>query len=1437
MDLTWEKDKTHHCLQDIIVRPTKYDPTNDFWIPPSAKDWFQWLSKEERKTRKAYLAKPATLIADYHKELATTRDYEGREILELLQNAADQAREASVPGRVVIELRPEGLIIANTGTAFSIGGVASLQTAHLSPKRRRRRQFIGNKGLGFRSVLNWSHSPIILSGHLALAYQSEISTRVVAELCDKSQELADLVEKEREGGVLRATPVLPFPGYSRTNNIDSLIEHSAALTLLSRCQEWIDAGYTTTIGMPFDYKKAHQAALNQIDNLRPEILLFVSYLDELRFVISDREDRVWCLEGSDDATLVTEDGEPNGIWQVFRSTGEIPSEELDQDQSGPLDFELVVAVPEQEEDDKSNSSPLFSHFPTEITLPLPVVCHATLELEQNRKQAQPRRSNAYVLKQLAKFLAEIAEVRAKLNPDGTKAGFRMLMNLQDYPLGLTRDHFDKSLIEAASNRSIVPTLGGTAVKPSGAYIVPGAHDSWLPSEAFSSVVPVSTIKEIEFFQKLGVPGMDIDILKRKLSTLSGISLSRRAALIAGLLEHEVDAAAHTSALLIDTDGNPVPDEAPVFVAPRGGFVPELPNWMVLRFLNEDLRRELAQVLSTKEARDLQTRLTSFGLLEYSLANLIHRLISAANREKKKEHTSSEIIERDLVLTLFSLYQSETHSDKRPEFPDNALVSLPNQLGKSSKANTLYLGDGYGVQGKIVQALYGEWAPEYLVASPATMDLTKNATEIREFLQWLKIADWPREITISNPKDEYLDNILDCLPYPARFGEYEFKSRDEIQWVYLDKIRSIEGLEKILNHADSSAIAAWLSKDERALVWNRRRSDYAELSALRGNDRNRRYYKEPLPGYIRWKIENTAWLNDENGNSLRPKDCVLGQRAIEVILPRPAMPARSMMTDFEVSDLNIIEGWRNAGVVTSLADLDLDDIYARLLELPNLEPEGKSARSLYRWLLENSDNAWAHKTTARDRFFKQGHMWGRHGNTLGYFPVCELHHADMEGLPEALLDQLKIVDLPYRVGADKVKRVFDVQSVDRMAITRRVKNSQLSADFDPEFQKAKPYIFLLRSSQTSQTQHISVLKKLQLKVCSEINAEMSYEGETFEFQPPVWGWLVDHEENLLYVRSDPAEPLDIASDLLADAVGEAIASIFRLADGGEFARMFHCRDKDRKALLRRMRGEAAEEDMEKIIEEFSSMSQIQRLPKFPKDQPIPDPPQVNERETATNNGEKLGLPVIQDLKEISLEEEATKPLNIESVTHEPTAPTQRKDLQIKKTTSSSRTQSKTATTKTDADFAEQKVVEFESAAKPRRFPVLVSQITGNLSLGCDVLSFASEQDREDFMTGENRDLSRVLRFIEVKGRKNEGDSIELQGNEKSAATAYGKKYYLYRLHESTPGEFVLSILQDPLAQTEALEPAVYVNLNRAKRTERFEITGGIQQVTGHGAYQR
>ena len=74
------------------------------WIPDTSEQWYEWLSTEQSKTEESYCIKPENLLKDYGGEIAVSHDYEGREILELLQNAADQAKQTGDRGRIVIEL-------------------------------------------------------------------------------------------------------------------------------------------------------------------------------------------------------------------------------------------------------------------------------------------------------------------------------------------------------------------------------------------------------------------------------------------------------------------------------------------------------------------------------------------------------------------------------------------------------------------------------------------------------------------------------------------------------------------------------------------------------------------------------------------------------------------------------------------------------------------------------------------------------------------------------------------------------------------------------------------------------------------------------------------------------------------------------------------------------------------------------------------------------------------------------------------------------------------------------------------------------------------------------------------------------------------------------------------------------------------------------------
>jgi hypothetical protein len=102
------------------------------YVLNSTDDWNVWLSQQEEQRINIYSISPDQLIADYRRERQITRDYQGREILELIQNANDAAAEKDIKGKVKLVLSEDGLIIANTGKPFTMGGLQSLRISDLS---------------------------------------------------------------------------------------------------------------------------------------------------------------------------------------------------------------------------------------------------------------------------------------------------------------------------------------------------------------------------------------------------------------------------------------------------------------------------------------------------------------------------------------------------------------------------------------------------------------------------------------------------------------------------------------------------------------------------------------------------------------------------------------------------------------------------------------------------------------------------------------------------------------------------------------------------------------------------------------------------------------------------------------------------------------------------------------------------------------------------------------------------------------------------------------------------------------------------------------------------------------------------------------------------------------------------------------------------------
>ena len=140
------------------------------------------LTKEERRE---YLSRENNL------EARDVKGYHGRELLELLQNADDAYQKSINLGErpvddLVVKIRylNNKLTISNTGTFFDESGIDSIMLGNNSSKGE---EYIGNKGTGFRSVLNWADDVKIFSGNFNIEFSKEIAESFFDQIKDYPQ--------------------------------------------------------------------------------------------------------------------------------------------------------------------------------------------------------------------------------------------------------------------------------------------------------------------------------------------------------------------------------------------------------------------------------------------------------------------------------------------------------------------------------------------------------------------------------------------------------------------------------------------------------------------------------------------------------------------------------------------------------------------------------------------------------------------------------------------------------------------------------------------------------------------------------------------------------------------------------------------------------------------------------------------------------------------------------------------------------------------------------------------------------------------------------------------------------------------------------------------------------------------------------------------------
>lgn len=187
-----------------------------------------------------------------------TGGYSRRQLLELVQNAADAIQRGGEVGRVELRLRGDTLYCANEGAPFDEAGVDAVTHAFISEKRG---DEIGRFGLGFKSILGLTSNAQIFSRSVSFEFNSPDAQRALSTITDAAH-----------------VPLLRIPTVADT-------------------AQWFDgdpdlqemATWATTI-IRLPSVRDPDVLKEQISNFGTEFLLFANSVRSLRLVVIDSGD-------------------------------------------------------------------------------------------------------------------------------------------------------------------------------------------------------------------------------------------------------------------------------------------------------------------------------------------------------------------------------------------------------------------------------------------------------------------------------------------------------------------------------------------------------------------------------------------------------------------------------------------------------------------------------------------------------------------------------------------------------------------------------------------------------------------------------------------------------------------------------------------------------------------------------------------------------------------------------------------------------------------------------------------------------------------------------------------------------------------------------------------------------------------------------------------
>jgi len=630
------------------------------------------------------------MISAFNREVETEKEYNGRQLLELLQNADDEKSEEV---RIDLDTSNNILTISNRGdncTTFSDKGIRSLMISNLSTKTSKK--FIGNKGLGFRSIINWSESIVINSNNLDIEFSNEIVKKVFDGLFSLEERIA--IRKEQN----LPESIYPIPFLS-----------------IPKVSDKVNKGWITSIKI--NYKPKYEDDIKkQIDDLKNEILLFLNHIERLDIVIDG------------DSVQTINKSELSERWTVYERTNELPKEYWDKE-SEKENFDLKIAL---QDDLSCDIKEIFAYFPTKLVVDFPFIIHGTFELNSSRNEINDSPKNRFILAELVELIISTAK---ELTEDSVSFKALEMLSYSNSNNILTDLGFYEAIDNAIETLDIFPCLDGKYRRKSEVVCVNSLSVFVRKVEKellFNNlVIPADGSVDVKTFDIKG----SISIKSLTVLSKSIESLKDRASMI-HMFYHSFNRK-NKLEFLVDSNGEIISLDDEVYTPSTMNF--SIPDYVNIKFIHKELFGHLVRefdVDSSEKARELQRILKEItNIQQYQPVPVLQKIISSANKLIRDDESDKQEVIKEMVMSLFENYSKLNKPNSLPE----AKVQLLNKNGSLTDAKELYLSKYYP-SGELTEFLFeGIFDNEDFIASMSSFGLQEyDQDNVEKFFLWLGV---------------------------------------------------------------------------------------------------------------------------------------------------------------------------------------------------------------------------------------------------------------------------------------------------------------------------------------------------------------------------------------------------------------------------------------------------------------------------------------------------------------------------------------------------------------------------------------------------------------------------------------------------------------------------------------------------------------------------